>query len=406
MVKKYRLAKGVEIKINNQTSILIKTANFYSFLPIPYIALFFIQQLNSPKSIKEIGESIQSKRLNRHHTLAHFKLFNLLIEKEIIVIDDSSEKIIPSSDNSVMDWGNQNIHKKMLHDEKRTFAFEKAIKESVKGKTVLDIGCGTGILSLLAIKHGAKHVYAIDGDKKCVNYTNELAKKNNVSDKITVLHNISFDVKLPELCDILISEVIGNSPLGEDILDVFIDAKKRLLKPIHQIIPENLSIYCVPVSFKKEDIEHRYFTQKDTISWQEKYNLDFSPLLNPATNTNNILFLKPEVVSKFNILGPEQLIEEFNFNNQEIDNGELNTSIEFNFEQEDCFNGLLIYFDTKLSLNSTLSINPKNIDLMNSWKYVLYPLNDNSLNITEQQNIKAEIKSKPNNRSNYIIQFK
>jgi len=57
------------------------------------------------------------------------------------------------------------IHEEMLKDEIRTKSYMLAClcnKEQFKDKIVLDIGCGTGILSIFAIKAGAKHVYGID----------------------------------------------------------------------------------------------------------------------------------------------------------------------------------------------------------------------------------------------------
>lgn len=53
----------------------------------------------------------------------------------------------------------------MLKDTTRTKAYEMAItknKELFEGKVVLDVGCGTGVLSIFAAKAGAKHVYAIE----------------------------------------------------------------------------------------------------------------------------------------------------------------------------------------------------------------------------------------------------
>jgi predicted RNA methylase len=54
----------------------------------------------------------------------------------------------------------------MLRDEVRTEAYRQAIIKNIhlfEGKTVLDIGTGTGILSLFAAKYGkAKMVYAVD----------------------------------------------------------------------------------------------------------------------------------------------------------------------------------------------------------------------------------------------------
>ena len=52
----------------------------------------------------------------------------------------------------------------MLKDTVRTGAYRNAILNNAKlfeGKTVLDVGCGTGILSMFAAKAGAKHVVGV-----------------------------------------------------------------------------------------------------------------------------------------------------------------------------------------------------------------------------------------------------
>ena len=57
------------------------------------------------------------------------------------------------------------IHEEMIKDSVRTGSYRAAIennKEAFKDKVVLDIGCGTGILSIFAARSGAKHVYSIE----------------------------------------------------------------------------------------------------------------------------------------------------------------------------------------------------------------------------------------------------
>jgi ribosomal protein L11 methyltransferase len=57
---------------------------------------------------------------------------------------------------------------------------ESILQNDLTGKTILDMGCGTGILSILASMKGAKHITAIDIDKWSYEGTKENAKLNNI----------------------------------------------------------------------------------------------------------------------------------------------------------------------------------------------------------------------------------
>lgn len=76
----------------------------------------------------------------------------------------------------------------MLEDEPRVTAYKDAIlknKEYFKDKIVMDVGCGTGILSIFCAKAGAKKVYAVEASN-IVNLAKEIIEKNKLQDVIEV----------------------------------------------------------------------------------------------------------------------------------------------------------------------------------------------------------------------------
>jgi protein arginine N-methyltransferase 1 len=95
----------------------------------------------------------------------------------------------PNHDYYFGSYSHSYIHEEMLKDKERTLAYKRAIErnpDTFKGKIVMDIGAGTGILSIFAARAGAKHVYAIE-NAEIAYFAKEIIRKNNLSDTITVL---------------------------------------------------------------------------------------------------------------------------------------------------------------------------------------------------------------------------
>jgi len=82
------------------------------------------------------------------------------------------------------------IHEEMIKDHVRTEAYRKAImshQSLIAGKVVVDVGSGTGILSIFCAFAGAKRVYAVEASEMAV-HAQEVVKANNLSGKVIVLH--------------------------------------------------------------------------------------------------------------------------------------------------------------------------------------------------------------------------
>jgi protein arginine N-methyltransferase 1 len=128
----------------------------------------------------------------------------------------------------------------MLKDEVRTLSYMRAIvknKHLFKDKIVLDVGAGTGVLSMFAAQAGAKHVYAIDM-ANIIDKSKLIVAENNLSDKITCIKGKMEDIELPvDKVDIIISEWMGYFLLYEGMLDTVIAARDKWL------VPDGLVIY-------------------------------------------------------------------------------------------------------------------------------------------------------------------
>jgi len=122
---------------------------------------------------------------------------------------------------------------------------------------VLDIGCGTGILSLFAARAGASHVYAVE-KANIVYHAKEIIKENKMEDRITVLQGKVEQIELPvEKVDIIISEWMGYMLLYESMLDCVIFARDKWLKKDGLMFPDKACLKVAAIE-DEEYKEHKF----------------------------------------------------------------------------------------------------------------------------------------------------
>lgn len=134
----------------------------------------------------------------------------------------------------------------ILADQVRNAAFFKALAAVIrKGESVLaDIGSGTGYLSFLASKLGAKECYLYE-QSALLAMSRKLARENGINN----LHFIgqhSTNVRSPVRADIVVTETLGNFALEEGIIETMNDAQ-RFLRPDGTLIPQSLGQFIAPV---------------------------------------------------------------------------------------------------------------------------------------------------------------
>jgi predicted RNA methylase len=139
------------------------------------------------------------------------------------------------------------VHRTMIRDRVRTEAFRRAIDAVVRpGDIVLDVGAGSGILSVFAARAGAARVYAVEETSIAV-LAQELVVANGVEDVVQVIHGDVLEVEPPERVDVIVSEWLGGFGIDEGMLVPVIAARDRWLKPGGVMIPHSVTAWAALV---------------------------------------------------------------------------------------------------------------------------------------------------------------
>lgn len=166
-------------------------------------------------------------------------------------------------------------HFMMVRDSVRVMSYRRAIQRHCQGKTVVEIGCGSGILSIFAAQAGAKRVIAIE-ESRIADLADEMFRANGVSDRIELRRANSRDVSLDERADVIIHEIFGADPFAENLLPFIADARERFLAPNGRLIPSALDVCCV--GFDVPDRPYLDVTRAKTelLELEGLYGVDFS----------------------------------------------------------------------------------------------------------------------------------
>lgn len=142
-----------------------------------------------------------------------FYIGNILIKPSWIDIDESDHKVVEINPGMAFGTG--------LH-ETTNLCIEQLQELNLIDKIVLDIGCGSGILSVVSSKLGAKEVFATDIDPLAIEATLENANLNKISN-INAVKGSLLD-KVDKKYDVVIANILLN------VLDILIPDLPKALK--------------------------------------------------------------------------------------------------------------------------------------------------------------------------------
>ncbi|KAF3625335.1 putative protein arginine N-methyltransferase 1 [Capsicum annuum] len=268
------------------------------------------------------------------------------------------------------------IHEEMLKDVVRTKTYQNVIYKNsflFKDKVVLDVGAGTGILSLFCAKVGAKHVYAIlpmtleyNGLESYVelavifaissnmadplqfnfqiecssmaDMAQEIVKQNGFSNVITVIKGKVEEIDLPvPQVDIIISEWMGYFLLYENMLDTVLYARDKWLVKDGLVLPDKASLYLTAI----EDADYK----EDKIEfWNSVYGFDMSCIRKQA-------MMEPivDTVDQNQIATNCQLLKTMDISKMTSGDASFTAPFKLVAERDDYIHALVAYFDVSFT---------------------------------------------------------
>ncbi len=253
-------------------------------------------------------------------------------------------------------------HFGMVRDTVRVSAYRRAIFRHCKDKTVVEIGCGSGILSIFAAKAGARRVIAIE-ESRIADLAAAMFEANGVADRIELRRANSRDVSLDEQADVIIHEVLGVDPFGENILPFIEDARERLLAPGGILIPSALEVCCL--GFEVED--RPYLDRSRACSVLEEleglYGIDFGAFRQTVNEAQPDPFRRPlgdlgETQFAPRILTAETQLYRIDFAPGSSLAVEPRNDLRLRVTQSGTLGGVLVYFRAHLDDETVLSTSP------------------------------------------------
>ena len=251
----------------------------------------------------------------------------------------------------------------LLSHKSRIRKFKQAIESMVKPNDyVIDLGTGSGILAIIAARHGAR-VTAIDANVESLKYARDAATMNGLADKIEFVNSHYSDFKPKEKADVVICEMLSSVMLIEQQIPASQYAVNGLLKPDGKLIPEEVSLFVIPV--ENEILWNRFNVE----------NFKFPRIPQTADRGQSI------------DLADIQELERYDFSKSLDQSIQIDKTIEFAIVKDGTIHGLVGMFEAKLSENIMLSME-------DGWRELFLPLPE-SLEVKTGDRVKLRISFSP-----------
>ncbi|CAM8878827.1 unnamed protein product [Rhodiola kirilowii] len=249
------------------------------------------------------------------------------------------------------------IHREMISE---TDAYRDAILGNpslFNGAKVMDVGCGTGILSLFAAQAGASRVISVEASEKMASVATQIAKDNGLLWEkshglngkcvggIHVVHGMVEEINeldgiLPNSIDVLMSEWMGYCLLYETMLNSVLFARDRWLKPGGAVLPDTATMFVA--GFGKGGTSIQF--------WENVYGFNMSCIGNEVVehaSKNPIV----DAVGSEDIVTNSVVLKAFDLATVTSKELDFTTSVELEPKSNEITwcHGLVVWFDTNFT---------------------------------------------------------
>lgn len=313
------------------------------------------------------------------------------LEEPMCDVDDSALGGDKTSADYYFDsYSHFGIHEEMLKDVVRTKTYQNVIyqnKHMFKDKVVLDVGAGTGILSLFCAKAGARHVYAVECSQMA-DMAKEIVETNGFSNVITVLKGKVEEIALPVAqVDIIISEWMGYFLLFENMLNTVLYARDKWLVNDGIVLPDRAALYLTAI----EDAEYK----QDKIEfWNNVYGFDMS-----CIKKQSMMEPLVDTVDQNQIVTNSQLLKTMDISKMSPGDASFTAPFKLVAQRNDYIHALVAYFDvsfTKCHKLMGFSTGPRSRST--HWKQTVLYLED-VLTICEGEELVGSMTVAPNKKN-------
>jgi hypothetical protein len=281
-------------------------------------------------------------------------------------------------------FGDAWIQWAMIADAPRTRAYCDAIAGAVTADSVvLDVGAGTGVLTAAALRAGAKQVVAVE-ETASARTIEPFLKRLGLfsSQRVALFHGNSGDAPLPANLNLVVSELFGNDPFSEGVLQTLSELAARIPKgKAVRFIPESVEVFAELIDLRRGPLLHRVraWVQTDEKSKSDNGKGDFyssvAAALRGVLDFSSLSFPHPfdpddfETTSKPVSLGRVSLSPPPPLTAKILTGQKTVTTT-----QDTAIPMVMLWFRVGLAPGLTLSSRPGEADACEHWSPILVPL--------------------------------